>query len=366
MVDYSKWKDIEVSDDEDDTHPNIDTASLFRWRHQARVEKMAQLEQEKREVEEKKKKLEQEKAFVAKKVTEDKDTTKKLEELKLQEEDVKAKEEEVKKKEKLMPWNVDTLSKPGFTKTIINKPAPRPDTSHLSDEEKEELYRVFVKENESKIKHYGMLAKWEDCKSYLLEHPNIVCEDTANYLAIWCLNLEMEEKSTLMQHVSKQVVAMQYILELAKQLDCDPRSCIGAFFTRIQTADKQYQDAFEDELTSFRDRIRDRAKAKLQKIMDEIEEEERQKRIGPGGLDPVEVFESLPQELQDCFEKRDIGLLQELIGQMDDETAKYHMKRCIDSGLWIPDAKAAGLTPAADNVDQEPVYDELTKPATSS
>lgn len=30
MVDYSKWKNIEVSDDEDDTHPNIDTPSLFR------------------------------------------------------------------------------------------------------------------------------------------------------------------------------------------------------------------------------------------------------------------------------------------------------------------------------------------------
>lgn len=29
-IDYSKWKDIEVSDDEDDTHPNIDTPSLFR------------------------------------------------------------------------------------------------------------------------------------------------------------------------------------------------------------------------------------------------------------------------------------------------------------------------------------------------
>lgn len=28
--------------------------------------------------------------------------------------------------------------------------------------------------------------------------------------------------------------------------------------------------------------------------MKELEEEERQKRLGPGGLDPVEVYESLP------------------------------------------------------------------------
>ena len=28
-IDYSRWKDIEISDDEDDTHPNIDTVFLL-------------------------------------------------------------------------------------------------------------------------------------------------------------------------------------------------------------------------------------------------------------------------------------------------------------------------------------------------
>lgn len=55
-IDYSKWKDIEVSDDEDDTHPNIDTPSLFRWRHQARVERMSAADQEKADLEAQKKK----------------------------------------------------------------------------------------------------------------------------------------------------------------------------------------------------------------------------------------------------------------------------------------------------------------------
>ena len=35
-----------MSDDEDETHPNIDTPSLFRWRHQARIEKMEQHQKE--------------------------------------------------------------------------------------------------------------------------------------------------------------------------------------------------------------------------------------------------------------------------------------------------------------------------------
>lgn len=94
-----------------------------------------------------------------------------------------------------------------------------------------------------------------------------------------------------------------------------------------------------------------------------LQEEERKARLGPGGLDPVEVFESLPevsnqihssstqtnwliplllfQALQKCFESRDIGLLQETITKLPEEEAKYHLKRCVDSGLWVPDAAKA-------------------------
>lgn len=44
----------------------------------------------------------------------------------------------------------------------------------------------------------------------------------------------------------------------------------------------------------FKERIRKRAEEKLRIAQAEIEEEERKARLGPGGLDPVEVFESLP------------------------------------------------------------------------
>lgn len=101
-----------------------------------------------------------------------------------------------------------------------------------------------------------------------------------------------------------------------------------------------------------------------------FQEEERQARLGPGGLDPVEVFESLPevglklmlktastirtnlcrivyyflivfQSLQKCFESRDIALLQETISKLPEEEARLHLKRCVDSGLWVPDAAKA-------------------------
>lgn len=36
---------------------------------------------------------------------------------------------------------------------------------------------------------------------------------------------------------------------------------------------------------------------------------------------------------------QDIPLLQQTIASMPEEEATYHMKRCVDSGLWVPDAK---------------------------
>lgn len=344
MVDYSKWKTIEVSDDEDDTHPNIDTPSLFRWRHQARVERMNELKKEREEFN--KKKAKNDKLLLeARKRCEGK-TGKDLEQAKRDAAKLERKDKELRKeqealdrKEKLTPWNVDTISKEGFTKTILNKPQPREEVV-VSDEEKEQAQKKYVAENEPLLKQYGMLQKYDDSRRFLLEQPHLANEYTANYLVLWCIRLEMEEKHDLMAHVAHQCICIQYILELGKQLEVDPRSCISSFFTRIQMADQQYKDAFEDELNGFKERVHLRAQEKMEEAVKEIEEKERQERLGPGGLDPVEVFETLPESLQKCFESRDLEMLKEVIATIPEEEARYHMKRCVDSGLWVPDAKA--------------------------
>lgn len=67
------------------------------------------------------------------------------------------------------------------------------------------------------------------------------------------------------------------------------------FIFRIQLAEKQYQDSFNDELNMFKGRIKKRAEEKYRTAQAEIEEEERIERLGPGGLDPIEVFDSLPE-----------------------------------------------------------------------
>merc|ERR1712168_765038 len=216
-----------------------------------------------------------------------------------------------------------------------------------------------------------MLRKWEDSKKFLQENLHLVCEDSANDPVVWCVNLEIEEKHELMEHVAHQVISLQFMLELSKQLDVDPRSTVNTFFYRMdkakQDSDQQYVKGFNEELVAFKDRIRKRAKEKVDAAVAEYEEEEKQKRLGPGGLDPVEVFESLPEELQKCFESQDIELLKETMAKLPDEEARYHLDRCIKSGLWVPDANknAAGETDDAqkggeeEGEEEEETYEEV-------
>jgi len=375
-VDYSKWNHIEVSDDEDDTHPNIDTPSLFKWRHEARVQRMEEMEKKKEQVEKEAKakanKIKEIKDKVAKGGDNLEELKKSLQEAEKEYTEADKKRLEIQKEEKKQPLNVDTLSKPGFSKSIINSAGPR-SQENISEEEKEKRMKKFVKDNEKLMKEYGMLQKFDDSKRYLQEHTHLACEETANYLVIWCLDLEMEGKNDLMEHVSHQCICMQYLLELAKQLDTDPRACISSFFSKIQIADQDYKTAFYSELDAFKERIKKRAQEKIAEAM----EEERKERLGPGGLDPVEVFESLPDRMKECFESQDIPMLQQIIKELPEDEARYHMKRCVDSGLWVPSkedpstntedgfVKRDGVEVDEESSDEqtaeEPVYEQVDK-----
>jgi cell division cycle protein 37 len=53
--------------------------------------------------------------------------------------------------------------------------------------------KTFIEKNKAKVKHFGMLKHYDDSKKYLTENAELVCEDTANYLVVWCIDLEIEE-----------------------------------------------------------------------------------------------------------------------------------------------------------------------------
>ena len=69
-----------------------------------------------------------------------------------------------------------------------------------------------------------------------------------------------------------------------------------------------------------------------------IEVIEEKAPLGPGGLDPSEVLNSLPPRMQQAFVSRDVDELRQVLREMPVEDAQKYMQQCIDSGLWVDNA----------------------------
>ncbi|KAJ4944122.1 hypothetical protein JOQ06_012667 [Pogonophryne albipinna] len=324
-IDYSAWDHVYVSDDEDVTSPHVDTQSLYRMRHRARLERMVAFQQRGEELENN--------ISECKRLLELKKVQAEVKKLKKDEKSFQKMIEEYRREEKKQPWDVDSISKDGFSKSVLNI---KPVTKEETEKEKVEKHKTFVEKYAKEIKHFGMLRRWDDSQKYLSDGPHLVCEETANCLVVICIDFQIDEKPALMEQVAHQAIVMQFILDLARTLKVDARGCFREFFSKIKTADKPYLDEFDQELGLLKDRIRRCARARVENTVKELEEEERQMRRGPGGLDPLEVYQSLPKEVQKGFDEKNIQLLQEAMSKLGVEEGKYHLRRCIDSGLWVP------------------------------
>merc|ERR1712008_151664 len=72
---------------------------------------------------------------------------------------LREKKKEMEKKEKLEPWNVDTISKDGFSKTMINTAPAWNDGENMTEDEKEKKMREFAKKKKKKKKKGGVFKK---------------------------------------------------------------------------------------------------------------------------------------------------------------------------------------------------------------
>ncbi|XP_072260317.1 hsp90 co-chaperone Cdc37-like 1 [Pyxicephalus adspersus] len=163
-------------------------------------------------------------------------------------------EEEWRRKEAALPlgenWGMsssDAFSQDVFNKSFINQAKTRED---------EDQPLSFLQKYEDKIRHFGMLSRWNDSQWFLSEYPDLVCDETARYLLMWCYHLESEQKRALMEQVAHQAVVMQFIIEMAKSSNIDPRGCFRLFFQKAKAEEEGYIEAFKSELEAFKLRVR--------------------------------------------------------------------------------------------------------------
>ncbi|NXS88019.1 CD37L protein, partial [Erpornis zantholeuca] len=168
-------------------------------------------------------------------------------ELRQREEEWRRKEEALIERERQNLWNTDSFSKEVFNKSFI---------SQYKRKEDEDISKSFIQKHEQKIRYFGMLGRWDDSQRFLSDHPYLVCEETAKYLILWCFHLEAEQKRALMEQIAHQALVMQFIIEMARSCNVDPRGCFRLFFQKAKVREEGYLEAFKTELEAFKSRVR--------------------------------------------------------------------------------------------------------------
>jgi len=449
--DYSKWDNIELSDDEDDVHPNIDKESWFRMKHRSRVEREDREEADKKKINDEMAKANLRIKEISKILSkasandDDSDSDDDLEDIEGLQAELKAlqsannaNQAKLDHYEKNKKWNVDNLCHVVEERTIVNQnvgeskfsesgfalpkdgeaaaaaavavaedkkveandesgvPSKELSAAKIADVDnetktttktsssavKEEsstttkaitkaapklvqpqptetinsvavsmmTYHDFTEKYAHVVEEFMAIDSLDRSKDFLLQKGDILLQENASsYLLLASLEDEMNGFHDKMKLVARQSQIVSNIAELAKSLQRHPGNVIVPFFQRME--DKQLYAGFMEGVNQFIKRIEVRAVQKKAEIEEERAREVLEKgadaedavdiseipldqRLGPGGLDPMEVFESLPESMQEAFESRQKEKLEEALRSMTVDEAEYHMKRCVESGLW--------------------------------
>ncbi len=426
---YSKWDNIELSDDESDLHPNIDKESWFRLKHRTRLERE---EKEDLEVKEYNHATSEDssrlkiisariKAIESGKADDDAEFED-IDALKIEAKELQYNVDQRNKRiaeiQEKRKWNIDNICVVKDEKTIVNggttkslkadtplvekdetsgesvfkkiesntaavatssKPATGSATKDIASKiqqsgsttsasstkpvksttvtaapiakgaepsasiQREKLavmsYNDYVIGHEQILEDWSEIGDLEASQKFLFRHCDVLLHEHAqSYMLLSCLEDEMNGKKKRMRLVCRQSQILSHIHELGISMNRDPRDVILPFFRRIE--EKEYLTGFLSAVDDFVKRIQARAVQKRKEMDADRRAEEREAGegppLGPGGLDPYEVLETLPEVLKDAFESQDLQRLQDVLAAMDPLEAKTHMKRCVDSGLWVP------------------------------
>lgn len=452
--DYSKWDKIELSDDEDDVHPNIDKESWFRMRHRSRVERegneakdQAQIQAAMQTNNQRIKIIQHELGKLKAKPKEENDDDDDDDDLDdregLETELYQLLQENKEYQEKLddyiknKKWNVDNMFQVKEERTLVTTATPtyNPESGYAVEKKvvpeqepssttttsevngsastdsattpsatldskntmpsaaksvvaavsatsagvKEttttmetskkslgpaarvvgptpealgamETYHDFTERHAETVEQFMTACPTlEDSKEFLLKFGDVLlCENASNYLLLASLEDEMNGHRDKMKRTARQSQIVSSLAELAKTVHQHPGNVILPFFARLQ--ERKHLEDFLAGVAVFVEKIIQRAVVKKAEIdaqrqqaddadaattSTDLHDIPRDERLGPGGLDPLEVIETLPSAIVEAFESRDVEQLKAVLQTMEPDEAEHHMKRCVASGLWV-------------------------------
>lgn len=306
-LDYSKWDDSNIwvsSDDDADCHPNIEK---YAWRRLK-----ARMRAEKGEV---------------------------------------VKEVELKDK---------------WSSTQVNKEETVNDPSEADPDQ-------YLKDWKEKMIEYSELKSDMKADGYLMANPKIVSQLCEGFLITRAVDLaEANQHDKRIPTIARRCLQIHNINVSAASAKIPGYKSVPLFFKQLKNDDKraEYYREFEKQLDEIKGRIETRRKERLAEAAEKAANPQQEEEVdpqdyepaplGPGGLDPTEVLQSLPEAIQQAFISQDRAQLVQALQAMPEEEAHKTIQRCIDSGLWNPGGADAqeSQQPTASSTDQKEVKPE--------
>jgi len=224
-------------------------------------------------------------------------------------------------------------------------------TKSNPEQDGSENIEEFVKIHRAKLETYALIPDDELADKFLQDHKEIVSHSGEGFLITLAVDrsCEGEPASLNVPLMAKRCLTMHNILASAKEANVKIEKSINMFFKRKnnERISELYTEEFEKQHSKLMTLIRNRTKERLaeaeeaaKKPLEMTPEEalEHKAPIGPGGLDPTEVLNSLPKEMQEAFLEKDTAKLTEALSKLPVEEAQKYMADCVKSGLWVAGA----------------------------
>merc|ERR1712227_194067 len=227
--------------------------------------------------------------------------------IRTQEEKQKQKDQEALNEKLKSQASVSSTS--STSSTIIGPSVKKSSTVSSTTNTNLLTYQEFTEEYGDLMETFCDLKSLDQTEDMLMKDGHILlAEHAQSYILLTCLEDEMNGKHDRMKNVCRQSQLLSHITELAKSLGKNPRDMVRPFFVRIRELEQL--KSFQSQVDEFIIKIQKRAVEKRKEMNLDEEELSRENRLGPGGLDPVEVFESLPENVQEAFQSKDTEKLQ--------------------------------------------------------
>jgi len=206
----------------------------------------------------------------------------------------------------------------------------------------------FLKKHRSKLETYALIPDDKLADKFLEDHKEIVSHSGEGFLITLAVDKSCEGQpaSLNVPLMAKRCLTMHNILLSAKEANVKIEKSIDMFFRRKnnERISGLYTEEFEKQQSELLCLIKRRTKQRLaeaeeeaKKLVDLSLEEaaEYNAPLGPGGLDPTKVMNSLPKDMQDAFLEKDKAKLTAAFSKLPERQARKYMDECVKSGLWV-------------------------------